>query len=443
MNRFVSSIIKYFRFVSLPETEDETLSRAKHLRTALTIFILYFSLHTYLVVPKLAGSWEATLVHPRFITGNIGIVLSLLALGLYKAGWTRLAGIIGSYQFTVVGIVLFLSPTILEKSAYVAFSIVAVGIMVSNLIAVMKDVLIYASVSTAAMIVTNNILGAFPGADMTSRMIVVYCALTYSFVVVHHRRRLFIENKESHDMLVKQTKMATLGQMAGGVAHEINNPLAIISGGVHKLRRFDEKEGISGEQRKKVYDLLDQTTNRIAKIINGLRNFARDGSQDPMEMTLVSNLINDSVTVVEQKSKKLGVRLLIDLYDETLTVNCRPIEISRVIVNLLSNAFDAVENVNSKWARIRVHDQGNSIAIDVVDSGPGVPPEIQKKILQPFFTTKKAGEGTGLGLSLSQKVMEDHKGLLEYKADMPFSTFRITIPKTGSVAAPAPQKTAA
>ncbi|MCB0393725.1 MAG: HAMP domain-containing histidine kinase [Bdellovibrionales bacterium] len=430
IQRLIRYIQKYFQFMMLPETSYETESRVKHLKTAIFFFLIYFPIHTYLVVPKLAGSWEATLVHPRFITGNIGILLSFVTLVLNRVGLTRLAGIVGSYQFTIIGVMLFEDKSVLGATPYVSFSIVAVGIMVSNLIAVMLDVIIFATVSTVALVLINQQLGAFPGAEMTSRMIIVYASLTYTWVVVHHKRRVFMQYRDSNEMLEKQTRMATLGQMAGGVAHEINNPLAIISGGIHKLKRLDERENRLSEERTKMYELMDQTTLRISKIIQGLRNFARDGSNDPMEDANLSTIIQDSLTIVEQKAKKNGVRVLTDSFAD-MTLRCRPIEVSRVIVNLMSNAFDAVEGCSSKWVRVRVSDMGNFVNVDVIDSGPGVPESHQDKILQPFFTTKKAGQGTGLGLSLSQKVMEDHGGKLTYVKDNPFCTFRLSLPKIG------------
>jgi C4-dicarboxylate-specific signal transduction histidine kinase len=112
-----------------------------------------------------------------------------------------------------------------------------------------------------------------------------------------------------------------------------------------------------------------------------------------------------------------------------LTLPCRKTEVSQVILNLLSNAIDAVTEVQDPWIRLHVKDQAEAIEILVEDNGPGIPAEIVDKIMLPFFTTKEVGKGTGLGLTISRTIAESHHGSLHLATEMPHTTFVLTLPK--------------
>ncbi len=428
MRSIPDNLRRYYNFLTREESEEEEESRVRALLTGLKFFILYFSIHTYYVVPKLYGGLEMAVGHARFFTGNAGIVVSLLAYMLFQAGKTRLAGMISSYLFLYIGIHLFIDAETRLTAPYVVFSIVGIGVMVSNLIMVVIDTVLFSIVSLIALVLVNTYQNALSVTQLVSHMIVNIGATTYTLVAIHHRRRMFSSLAIQKKRLVKQAKMASLGQMSGGIAHEINNPLAIVTGAVHNLKKMEERDISTRDKRLKFFEMIDQTSQRMAKIILGLKNFARDGSKDKAEFVYVSSILAETLVLSAQRAKKLGIRLLIDRYDESLQVKVRKIEIERVLLNLLNNAFDATKEEESKWVRVRVNKVPPGIEIDVVDSGVGVPDEIQRKILEPFFTTKPAGEGTGLGLSLSARVAEDHGGTLAYVNGLPFSTFRLFIP---------------
>lgn len=233
-------------------------------------------------------------------------------------------------------------------------------------------------------------------------------------------------------MIAQSSKMASLGEMAGGIAHEINNPLAIIQGNSARILKLFQ-EGLAHSQLDEVIkcsDKIEKTTERIAKIIDGLKQFSRDGSYDPMEVTSIRKIINDTLPFCESKLANHKINLRINDFPESYTIDCRPVQISQVILNLISNAADAIQNKNEKWIQIFVTPLENQIfQISVTDCGSGIPVDIANKIMQPFFTTKGVGKGTGLGLSISKGIIESHNGRFYLDHDSAYTKFVIEIPK--------------
>lgn len=246
------------------------------------------------------------------------------------------------------------------------------------------------------------------------------------------------ELKESQDIIVMQqqslissAKMSALGEMAGGVAHEINNPLAVISLRADQLRDCIEETPIDKEMFLKALDAINKTTDRIAKIVTGLRFFARDGSSMPFVQSPVAPLIEDTLSFCSEKFNKCGVTVNCDLSTaKNYSLDCRPIEISQVILNLLNNSFDAIQELPEKWIKIEFEDYDSKhIAISVTDSGKGIDTAIQERIMQPFFTTKELGKGTGLGLSISTGIVQTHNGKLYIDNNCENTRFVMLLPK--------------
>jgi C4-dicarboxylate-specific signal transduction histidine kinase len=124
-----------------------------------------------------------------------------------------------------------------------------------------------------------------------------------------------------------------------------------------------------------------------------------------------------------------GVELANEVGDVHLEIDCRPVQITQVLVNLIGNALDAVKAVDERWIRLEVRDLGDEVEVAVVDSGRGVPPELRLRVLQPFFTTKGPGGGMGLGLSIAAGVAADHRGRLYYDESSRATRFAFRHPK--------------
>jgi signal transduction histidine kinase len=249
--------------------------------------------------------------------------------------------------------------------------------------------------------------------------------------------------KESQETIIQQqqtlistAKFSALGEMAGGIAHEINTPLAIISLRASQLEECILDNDIDSLDFLKMIEAIKKTTDRIAKIIQGLRFFAREGHDLPFEEISVKHLINETLSLCHEKMHNHGV--LIETMDSDYfhnsSIRCRSVEISQVLLNLFNNSFDAVQETKDKWIKIAVEEFTEYVSISVTDSGPGIPVELHEKILQPFFTTKEIGKGTGIGLSLSRGIITSHNGKLFLDTESPNTRFVVLLPKSPSLA---------
>lgn len=228
--------------------------------------------------------------------------------------------------------------------------------------------------------------------------------------------RYAIERKRS-DLLVRETqkaltvsvKMAALGTMAGGVAHEVNSPLTAINLIVPIAKEEMHKAGFNNDNVNKLLDDLTDMIQRIARITKGLRTFARDAQADPMVLTSVKSIVDDTLAVCLSRFKEHDIALK-QQTPEDLNIRCRSSQIAQVLLNLLNNSFDAVRDLPEKWVEIEAKEHDAWIEIGVTDSGKGIAKDIADKLFDPFFTTKALGQGTGLGLSISKGLIEGHEG---------------------------------
>ena len=173
-------------------------------------------------------------------------------------------------------------------------------------------------------------------------------------------------------------------------------------------------------------------TQRVAKIVKGLRSFARNGSKDPMQEVETEKIISETLELCFERFKYGEIQLQITKIVSGKII-CRESQISQVLLNLLNNAYDAVTEMplKDKWVKVEVteSDVHNNILIYITDCGPGIPKDIASKILEPFFTTKETGKGTGLGLSISVGIVEEHGGKLYLDHGHDNTRFVLELPK--------------
>jgi C4-dicarboxylate-specific signal transduction histidine kinase len=169
---------------------------------------------------------------------------------------------------------------------------------------------------------------------------------------------------------------------------------------------------------------IDATVGRIRRIVDALRSFARQCDEDPTRPESVRTIVHDTVELCAQRFQMQGIDLQVASIPADLEVECRGIQISQVLMNLLSNAYDAVERCPVRRVRISVL---ADVRIAVTDSGAGIAPEIESRIMEPFFTTKGIGRGTGLGLSVSKGIAEAHGGQLAHDPTSPETRFVLTL----------------
>jgi signal transduction histidine kinase len=224
-------------------------------------------------------------------------------------------------------------------------------------------------------------------------------------------------------------KMAALGEMAGGIAHEINTPLTVIQLRAGQLMRLLDAETPDRRMAVQSTESIQKTAARIASIIKGLRFFSREAGTDPFQSVAVKVLVEETFDLCRERFKASGITILLDELPADLAIQCRFAQMEQVLLSLLMNSFDAIASHREKWVKVGAHNRERTVEISVTDSGSGLPKEIQSKLFQPFFTTKKIGEGTGLGLSVSKGIVESHGGTLRLDTARPNTTFVIEIPK--------------
>lgn len=238
------------------------------------------------------------------------------------------------------------------------------------------------------------------------------------------------EIAEAKARLISSTKMAALGEMSGGIAHEINNPLTVIQARSFQLSQMVDQEKLDPVKVKQAAESISRTADKIAKIIKSLRSFAREGTYDPFELVPVKQLIDETLEFCRTRFYNHGVEIEVAEMDAELEVECRLIQIEQVLLNLLNNSFDAIQNLEERWIRLSVKDLGDAgIELIITDSGHGIAPELHEQIMMPFFTTKEVGKGTGLGLSISSGIVRSHKGSLRIDPHAANTTFVVQLPK--------------
>ena len=221
-------------------------------------------------------------------------------------------------------------------------------------------------------------------------------------------------------------KMASLGEMSAGIAHELGNPLSAIRGRMEMLERTIDKEVPSAEQLKILSARIIAMSDKMSRIIKGLRSYARDGSKDPFSQTSLTELVEDIIAFSDGKFKNLHIDINLILPSKEISIMCREAEIGQVIVNLISNACDAIKELKDKWINIEVTKKDSWALIAVTDSGNGI--SNPNEIFNPFFTTKAQGMGTGLGLSISKTIVEAHHGSIEVDSNYPNTRFVVRLP---------------
>ncbi|MBC6365641.1 sensor histidine kinase [Algoriphagus sp. AK58] len=265
--------------------------------------------------------------------------------------------------------------------------------------------------------------------------------------------------RSTQEQLIQQEKLASLGQLTAGIAHEIKNPLNFINNFSELSQDFlDEIEEElqklpSSNEIENIKELLGDVKSNLGKIrhhgsradgiVKSMLMHSRGGTgtKDPTDLNaLIREYSNLAFHGMRANPNPINVDIALEL-DESLTkVDLNSEDFSRVILNLVKNAFDAMREKiakegNSYKAKVtlRTKDLGESVQIEVEDNGPGVPDEIKDKLLMPFFTTKKGTEGTGLGLSITHDIIKSHEGKLSIDSKVgEFTRFSIMIPKRKS-----------
>ena len=226
---------------------------------------------------------------------------------------------------------------------------------------------------------------------------------------VDERRATEERLRQTQADLIQAGKLAALGQMSAALSHEFNQPLGAVKSYANNAATFIDRQ-LYGEARDNIFRIA-ALTDRMASISRHLRNFARKPNEQLEAVSLVEAL-DTALEIVGARLKAADATVEIDLGDAPPAVIAGSVRLQQVLVNLISNAADAVEGTSDRRIHVSARAAGNRVQLSVRDHGPGVPAAIAARIFDPFFTTKGVGKGLGLGLSISYNIAEDFGGKL-------------------------------
>jgi len=241
-----------------------------------------------------------------------------------------------------------------------------------------------------------------------------------------HNRSLEQIVAERTQRLVQSEKIATMGSLLAGVAHELNNPLAVVIGQAHLLR--------AGSTNRVLLDRVDKITAGADRCGRIVRNFLALARQRPPERgdVRLNQVVQEAVELLAYDLRTSNVQVTLDLAEGLPVTWADAHQLHQVLVNLVANAHQAMrrqEGPRQIAITTRCDQEPARLHLDVADTGPGIPAEILARIFEPFFTTKAPGEGTGLGLSLCRNVLEEHGGSIAVESEVGRgTTFRIEVP---------------
>jgi C4-dicarboxylate-specific signal transduction histidine kinase len=241
------------------------------------------------------------------------------------------------------------------------------------------------------------------------------------------------ELRDKQEQLIQAGKLATLGELTTGVAHELNNPLNNI--GLYVGNVIDQARLGDLDRSRTVADLEKamEQVRKATEIISHLRTFGR-AAPVSLETVDVDSVIERSLSLVQEQLKHRGIEVDFELCRDELVLLANPIQLEQVFINLLTNARDALEDAKTKRITIKTERAGDQIRVCISDTGPGIPAEFEARVFDPFFTTKEVGSGTGLGLSITYSIVKEHGGEISVSSEPgEGATFVVMLPTSRDV----------
>lgn len=234
---------------------------------------------------------------------------------------------------------------------------------------------------------------------------------------------------QSQKKLAHSAKKSAIGDMSTGVAHEVNNPLAIAKTRIQMIVHRLQKKSVSNEELIVDLEKVDSSLQRISKIVSLLVGVSGGDGTESLSVEPIEKVLEQAMDLCRQKLANAGIKLI---YKPGLEfkANIKRIELVQAFLSLITNSIEAIEDLNDRWIRIEVSSLDGFIYVKIIDSGFGIPAEIQEHMMDIFFSTKELGEGSGLGLAITQKLAKELGGNLLYELIQGHTCFVFVLPES-------------
>ncbi len=228
--------------------------------------------------------------------------------------------------------------------------------------------------------------------------------------------------------LILQSKMAALGEMAGGISHEINNPLAIIKGAVEQIKRVGPDSSEDKEKFNNLTDKISRMVERITVVTGGLKEFSQDTADQNLHLHDLNTIIAEGIKMCMRRFPNSNVEISFTPPEYPSLCLCKRNQIIEIVLNLCTNAVEATIEKEAPMVHISLTKNDTQYSLSISDNGDGVSEAISGKVMEPFVTTKDIGKGLGLGLSISHGFSRVNGGELSYYRDGQLTHFVLTLP---------------
>lgn len=228
--------------------------------------------------------------------------------------------------------------------------------------------------------------------------------------------------KDKGEMIMTQSHLAELGMICRGMIHEISSPLTVLGAKIHMMKRHQ----LSSQDVDEQLEDMGRNVDRIKRIIEGMRLFYQNTDSHYEEVDL-KDVISNVLLFCGQRFQNHGVSIRVYGFDKGIKIYARRLQLEQALLQLLNNSFDAIEYLPQKWIEMTAHKTANKIEIYVKDSGEGIPDEVARKMMDPFYSTKPQGKATGSGLAFTQGLIQKNGGELHY-VKAPHTLFKVELP---------------
>ncbi|RBW42753.1 hypothetical protein DS885_14590 [Psychromonas sp. B3M02] len=328
-------------------------------------------------------------------------------------------------------------PFAISENGTVLFNYLPQKLHINN---ITKESIIHIYGHTWTLMVWSNIVHQEKGLFLILSLLVSFLAaitvkLAMSNIALikndlknkHLIRQVDDEYRSSQAKLIQSNKLASLGEIAAGIAHEINQPLQVIC--IHTDICQENIKNGNYHLIEKSFKAITSQSERIEKIVKQVGSFGRDSELDNYQQEEPNRILNNVISIVINQYKQDQVELRQVIPSSLPLLYCNKTQIEQVLVNLLINAKDSVETSERKVVFFKAHAQDHKLYIQVSDSGTGIDPSKVNDIFTPFYTTKPMGKGTGLGLSISYSIIHQHQGHIKVSSEIGHgSVFTVILP---------------